>query len=276
MLSVRLSVNSRLLVVKFGEVICRILTAQRVSIPNLHSVQESTVLLYQKLFCGKDFSFSLCLIEVWLNTLPLSIWLKCIFVVIMYFFLKKKKIKAIPEKHYLIRISSKSPRKLGLSFEAGNTVSRALPSLLTQLCCPQVTQASWVAICLLSSTCNSSPSPQWENCSGRKHPSFPWQFYNSELHRLKIFSAFMLSSRIFYRHWGLEESEGEVKTVGSCSHLFQGQTLFFRVISYWELWRCSFHWDCEGLYYMLGDPGFPLLFWGALVSLFCFQGHGES
>ena len=64
MLSVRLSVNSRLLVVKFGEVICRILTAQRVSIPNLPSVQESTVLLYQKLFCGKDFSFNLCLIEV--------------------------------------------------------------------------------------------------------------------------------------------------------------------------------------------------------------------
>ena len=98
-----------------------------------------------------------------------------------------------------------------LSFEAGNTVSRALPSLLTQLCCPQVTQASWVAICSLSSTCNSSPSPPWEACSGRKLPSFPWQFYNSELHRLKIFSAFILSSHIFYRHWGLEESEGEVR-----------------------------------------------------------------
>ena len=45
----------------------------------------------------------------------------------------------------------------------------------------------------------------------------------------------MLSSHIFYRHWGLEESEGEVRTVGSYNHLFQGQALFFQVISYREL-----------------------------------------
>ena len=31
----------------------------------------------------------------------------------------------------------------------------------------------------------------------------------------------------------------------------EGQTLF-QVISYWELCRCSLHWDCEGLCCMLG------------------------
>ena len=67
-------------------------------------------------------------------------------------------------------------------------------------------------------------------------------------------------SLVGYSQWGPKESD---MTEHTCTKVIytlikpqqvrlwfnifsEGQT-FFHIISYWEFWRCSLHWDCEGL-----------------------------